>query len=497
MFLLPEPKKIEIKSGVISFENFERDISVEKKLSHSFLTDEGYRLTVNEKGVLIEGGSEKALYYGELTLKQILFNFRGILPYLYISDEPEFSYRGFMIDSSRHFFKTDEIKKIIDACALLKLNKFHFHLTDDQGFRFEMKDYPLLNEIGSKRRASEFSKDENIKEEYNFYYTKQELKDIVDYCHERFIEVIPEFDLPGHTVAVLASYPELSCRGEKIEVETKGGIFEDILCVGNPETMKLIKTVIDEMCEIFTDKYFHIGGDEAPKKRWSECEKCRAKKNELGFTDFQELQGYLMNEVSKYLKSKGKTAICWNDALKGNNLDSNNTVVALWLDKSSRSIDWANKGNKLIVESNFPLYLDYPYALNSLEKIYKFNPKALKGLTDIGENSILGIEAPAWSEHIKNFDELCFRCFPRLFAVAEVAWGGKQKNKYASFLEKTQFFCDILKELKVPSADKTVFGTVPKKRINEVLKYGKNTITTQSVVEFLRIQKNELFGGEE
>ena len=494
MHLIPLPKRLELKSGFYYFEN---EPEVKREIKKSFLTKEGYRITINAEGVLIEGGSEKGVYYGDLTLKQLMFNYRGCLPFLYISDEPEFSYRGFMLDSSRHFFTVDEVKKIIDVCALFKFNKFHFHLTDDQGFRFEMKNYPLLTEIGSKRRASEFSKEENDQNEYAHYYTKNELKEIVEYCHERFIEVIPEFDIPGHTTSLIAAYPELSCRGESIEPKTKGGVFEDILCVGNEETLKVIYAVIDEMCEIFTDKYFHIGGDEAPKTCWIKCSECRKKKEELGLKDFQELQGWLMNEVSKYLKKKGKIAICWNDALKGGNLDSTNTVVSLWFEKNNKSIDWANNGNKLIVESNFPLYIDYPYAINSLDKIYKFKPKKLKGLTEVGENSILGIESPAWSEHIKNFKELTYMCFPRWLAVAETAWNGGSKVGYSNFLNATRFYCDILKEMKVIPAEKAVWSNDPQKSLKELIKHGKRTITPESVVEFLRIQKNELFGGDE
>ncbi len=493
MHLIPTPKKMEIKSG---FYYFDKEPEVRKEIKHSFLTEEGYRLTVDEEGVLIEGGSEKGVYYGEVTLKQLMCNYRGLLPFLYISDEPEFSYRGFMVDSSRHFFTVEEIKKVIDACAFFKFNKFHFHLTDDQGFRFPMKEYPLLTEIGSKRKASEFDKNENVQEEYAYYYTKDELKDIVKYCRERYIEVIPEFDIPGHTTSLLAAYPELSCRGEEIETKTTGGIFSDILCVGNPETEKVIHAVIDEMCEIFDSKYFHIGGDEAPKERWIECPKCRAKKDELGLKTFQELQGYLMNETAKYLKTKGRIAICWNDALRGNNLDSTNIAVSLWLEHNNKSIEWANNGNKLIVENNIPLYMDYPYALNTLEKIYKFMPKKFKGLTEIGENSILGVESPVWTEHIKNFNELSCMCFPRWLAVSETAWTGGNKKGYSQFLNSTQFFCDILKEMKIPTASKTEWAGPPQKRISQLLKYGKNTITPESVVEFLRIQKNELLGGD-
>ncbi len=494
MHLIPTPRRFEMKSG---FYYFEEKPEIRKEIKHSFLTDEGYRLTIDENGVLIEGGSEKGVYYGEVTLKQLMYNYRGLLPYIYISDEPEFSYRGFMIDSSRHFFTVEEIKKMIDACALFKFNKFHFHLTDDQGFRFEMKEYPLLTEIGSKRRASEFSREENDGEEYAYFYTKDELKEIVEYCHERYIEVIPEFDIPGHTTSLIAAYPEISCKGEKIETKTKGGIFEDILCVGNPETEKVIHAVIDEMCEIFDNKYFHIGGDEAPKIRWVECEKCRAKKDELGFKNFQELQGWLMNEVSAYLKTKGKTAICWNDALKGGNISSDNTVVSLWYERNNNSINWANAGNKLIVECNTPLYLDYPYAVNSLEKIYKFKPKKLKGLTEVGANSVIGIESPIWTEHVRNFKELTSMCFPRWFAVAEIAWTGGGSKEYKSFLATTQFFCDILREMKIPTSPKSEWLGTPQRKISQLLNYGKRMITPESVADFLRLQKNELTGGDE
>ena len=494
MHLVPTPTKMEIKSG---FYYFDEEPTVKKEIKHSFFTAEGYRLTIDENGVLIEGGSEKGVYYGEVTLRQIMLNYRGLLPYLYISDEPEFSYRGFMIDSARHFFSVDEIKKVIDACALFKFNRFHFHLTDDQGFRFEMKEYPLLTEIGSKRRASEFSKEENIQEEYAYFYTKEELKEIVSYCHERYIEVVPEFDIPGHTTTLIAAYPEISCTGEEIEPKTKGGIFSDILCVGNPETKKVVHAVIDEMCEIFDSKYFHIGGDEVPKTRWVECSKCRAEKEKAGLKNFQELQGYFMNEVSEYLKTKGKVAICWNDALKGGNLDSKNTVVSLWYERNNRSVEWANNGNRLIVECNMPLYMDYPYAVNSLEKIYKFRPKKLKGLTEVGANSILGVESPIWTEHVKNIDELTSMCFPRWLAVAEVAWNGGERKSYKQFFNTVLFYCDILREMKIAVSKKDEWAGNPQKKFTQLINYGKRMITPESVSEFLRLQKNELLGGDE
>ena len=204
-----------------------------------------------------------------------------------------------------------------------------------------------------------------------------------------------------------------------------------------------------------------------------------------------------MNEVSDYLKSKGKTAICWNDALKGGNISSDNTMVSLWYERNNNSINWANAGNKLIVECNTPLYADYPYAVNSLEKIYKFKPKKLKGLTEVGSNSVIGIESPIWTEHVKNFKELAFMCFPRWFAVAEIAWTGGENKEYKSFLETTKFFCDILREMKIPTAPKIEWLGTPQKKFSQLLNYGKRMITPESVSEFLRIQKNEITGGDE
>ena len=307
MYLCPQPKILELKKGMLNFPVGEMP-KVEKKKIPQLSEKESYRITIDENGVLIEGADDAGLYYGELTLKQLMLNYRGCLPYLYIYDEPEFAYRGFMIDSCRHFFTVDELKKMIDGAALFKFNKFHFHLSEDQGFRVEMESYPLLTSVGSVRPSSNFGKGENDNTPYGGYYTKEELKDIVKYCEERYIEVIPEFDFPGHTTAVIAAYPELSCTGEKIELKTQGGVFKDILCVGNPDTLKMIYAVIDEFCEIFPSKYFHIGGDEAPKTRWLNCPKCKAKLAEEGLHTMDELQGWLVNEVAAYLKKKGRKA---------------------------------------------------------------------------------------------------------------------------------------------------------------------------------------------
>jgi hexosaminidase len=260
MYLCPQPTTLKLEKGMLYFPVGEMP-EVKKTKPATLFEKESYRIIINENGVLIEGADDAGLYYGELTLRQIMLNYRGCLPYLYLYDEPRYSYRGFMIDPCRHFFTVDEIKRMIDGAAYFKFNKFHFHLSDDQGFRAEIESYPLLTTVGSVRPSSNFGRGENDENPYGGYYTKKELREIVEYCKERHIEVIPEFDIPGHTTSVIAAYPELSCRGEKIEPKTCAGIFDDILCAGNDDTYKLIEAVIDELCEIFTGKYFHIGGD--------------------------------------------------------------------------------------------------------------------------------------------------------------------------------------------------------------------------------------------
>lgn len=476
VYLCPCPKKIEFGGGMLCFPVGALP-DIERRECARLSKKESYCLTVDENGVLIEGADDSGIYYGELTLKQLMLNYRGCLPYLTVYDEPEYSYRGFMIDSCRHFFSVDEIKKMIDAAAYFKFNKFHFHLSDDQGFRVEIESYPLLTSVGSVRSSSNFGNDEKDETQYSGYYTKSELKDIVEYCRERHIEVIPEFDVPGHTTAVLASYPEFSCTGKKIEPKTTGGIFKDILCVGNPDTLDMVYSVIDELCEIFDGEYFHIGGDEAPKKRWLECPKCNAKLRELGLNDMAQLQGWLANEINGYLKKKGKKSICWNEALRGDNLDSDITV-SLWMDRTDKSVKWANSGNSIIVENFTPYYVDYPYGMHSLKSVYKFNPRKMRGLTPDGAKSIIGIESPIWTEHIRDFSKMTYMCFPRWLAVAQTAWSGTQSQPYSEFVKNAEFYCDVLKGMGVIPAPKKDWDVAPHKKIGQTVSFFINSIST-------------------
>lgn len=484
MYLCPEPKKLELKGGYYYFTVGEEP-EISEKITPMLSHKESYRITIDAKGVHIEGASDVGVYYARLTLKQILMNYRGCLPYLYIYDEPEYSYRGFMIDSCRHFFTAAEIKRMIDGAALFKFNKFHFHLSDDQGFRVEIESYPQLTTVGSVRPSSDFGRGENDKNPYGGYYTKAELKEIVDYCKERYIEVIPEFDIPGHTSAVVASYPELSCKGEKIDPKTTAGIFSDILCGGNPETLKMIKAVTDEMCEIFTGKYFHIGGDEAPKKNWNMCPVCKEKIQELGLKNSEELHGWLVNEVAMHLKKKGKKTICWNEAIRGGNVEHDSVTVAWWMDKTNATLNWANGGNPTIVESFTPYYADYPYGMHSLKSVYLYNPRKIKGLTSLGAASIIGIESPVWTEYIRDFKKLSQMCFPRWIAVADTAWNGNDNKNYAKFLKNVAFYCDILKEYGIVCADEGEWNILPHNRISQMASFFGNVLSKGFIEQLL------------
>lgn len=485
MYLCPEPKTLELKGGYYYFAVGEEP-DVTTKITPLLSQKESYRIVVDSKGVSIEGADEAGIYYAKLTLKQLLMNYRGCLPYLYIYDEPEYYYRGFMIDSCRHFFTVEEIKKMIDGAALFKFNKFHFHLSDDQGFRVEIESYPELTAVGSVRPSSDFGRGENDKNPYAHYYTKQELKEIVEYCKERFIEVIPEFDVPGHTTAVIASYPELSCTGEKIEPKTTAGIFGDILCAGNPDTIKMIYSVVDELCEIFTGKYFHIGGDEAPKKRWNVCPKCQQKIKELNLKNSEELHGWLVNEIALYLKKKGKKTICWNEAIRGGNVEKDNVTVAWWMDRTKASLDWANGGNPTIVESFTPYYADYPYGMHSLRSVYMYNPRKIRGLTPLGASSVVGVESPVWTEYIRDFPKLAKMCFPRWIAVADTAWNGNDRKDFNRFLKTVSFFCEILIEYGIVSAPESEWNILPHDRLSQTIGFLKNFLSKDTVTQFLK-----------
>ena len=473
--IIPMPNKVFEYGGE---KRFSKNDYVFRK--NESLPEEGYELAIGEDGVFVSYSSEKGRFYAEKTLAQ-LEKENGALPFLRISDFPRFSYRAFMIDSARHMQTVEEIKKYIEAAALYKFNVFHWHLTDDQGWRVEIEKYPELLSVGAYRNGHGFSS--KNKAVYGGYYTKDEIRDVVEFCRERHIDVIPEIDMPGHMVAAIASYPELSCEGKKIEVELNPGVHKTILCAGKEAVFDFCFDVIDEVCELFPYEYFHIGGDEAPKARWDNCPFCRERIREEGLKDSEELQGYFVNRIIDHLEKKGKKAVVWNESLKSKMLKKG-ALVADWMDKENLSEAWANDGGKLIVEDFFHYYLDYNYGITPLKKTYDFNPM-LEKLDIEGRKNVVGVETPIWTEFVEDFDRMCYLCFPRLMAVAEAGWTNWGRRHYSDFVRRAQEHRPLLLSLGINMAPKKDWDPLPLGRVKGQLSHYKNFVTAESVKKWL------------
>lgn len=462
--LIPQPNETTEKSGICEkAENI-------NKINDSSIKEDGYILNIEPDGITVSASGEKGFFYAEQTLKQIKIQSGGTFPCLEIKDEPAFSYRGFMLDCARHMISVEEIKKMIDAAAMLKLNKFHWHLSDDQGFRIELDSFPELTKLGSVRKCDNFGSMCRSDKPYSGYFTKAQIKEIISYCAERYIDVIPEIDMPGHTSAILHVFPELSCCKEPVEVKTRQGIYKDNLCIGNPKTTEFIKTLLDELRELFPCEYFHIGGDEAPDDYRQNCPHCQKMIKEKKLKNSAELQCLFANEIKEYLKSKGKKAIVWNDILKGGKLDKD-TTVQRWLDPKDMSFTAANSGNKIIVSDFRPYYFDYPYGMYPLKNVYNHNPSGSKKLSEAGIKNIIGTETPLWTEFVDSPERLEYLCLPRWFAFAENAWSEQSVKNYKEFKKVSTVLADYLNKNGYNCApEKDTDMSVPK-RLHDVIKF--------------------------
>lgn len=418
--------------------------------------DEAYSLKVEANRITIDGASEAGVFYGIQTLRKMIPNSHVPqieLAKVDISDAPRFGYRGMMLDVCRHFFTVDEVKTYIDMLALHNMNRLHWHLSEDQGWRIEIKKYPRLTEYGSVRKETIVGSYESgiyDKTPYGGYYTQEQAREIVKYAADRYITVIPEIDLPGHMVAALASYPELGCTGGPYEVRTTWGIADDVLCAGNPRTMEFIKDVLNEITQIFPSKYIHIGGDECPRIRWEKCPKCQAKIKELGLvtdehhTKEQRLQSYITQEVEKFLASKGRRLIGWNEILEGG-LAPNATVMS-WIGEKG-GIEAAKMKHDVIMTPNTYLYFDYYQAANKdaeplaiggylpLQRVYAYEPLP-SVLTKEEQKYIIGVQANVWTEYISEFKKVQYMAMPRMAALAEVQWSPAARKDYQDFLNR-------------------------------------------------------------
>lgn len=414
---------------------------------------EAYELKVAGEGVTVKGATEAGVFYGIQTLRKSLPVAVGAnisLPAVDIKDAPRFAYRGAHFDTSRHFFTVDEVKTYIDMLALHNMNRMHWHFTEDQGWRIEIKKYPKLTEIGSKRSETVIGKNSGKYDgvPHEGFYTQEEAKEIVKYAAERFITVIPEIDIPGHMQAALASYPELGCTGGPYEVWKMWGVSEDVLCIGNDQSLKFLEDVFAELIEIFPSEYIHIGGDECPKVRWAQCPKCQARIKQLGLksdakhTKEERLQSYVISHVEKFLNEHGRQIIGWDEILEGG-LAPNATVMS-WRGEGG-GIEAAKQHHDVIMTPNTYLYFDYyqskdtdnePLAIGGylpVERVYSYEPMP-KSLTPDEQKYIKGVQANLWTEYIPTFSHAQYMVLPRWAALAEVQWSAPEKKDYANFL---------------------------------------------------------------
>lgn len=481
MNLVPIPNSITYYGG-----NVKTSVKVEKNIiSDETLGAEGYILRVEHDSIKLFAQTEAGIFHAEKTLEQL--RLYSSTPLMEIKDVPRFAYRGFMLDSARHMQSIDEIKKLIDAAALLKLNTMHWHLSDDQGFRIESKKFPLLNEKGSWRESDDFGSMHTGKR-YGGYYTHEEIKEIVNYCKERFIDVVPEVDIPGHTTAIISAYPNLSCRKEQIPVQTKQGIFEDVLCVGEEETLPFVCELLDEIVPLFPGERFHIGGDEVKFNRWESCPKCKAKMQELGLNSFTQLQGWFTCQIIEHMKKHNKKLTVWNESLAGGNLPLD-TTVQMWLDGKKHSVRHANRGGKVICSDFYHYYCDYPYHMTPLKKTYTFNP-ILKGIAPVMAKHVSGVEVPIWTEYICDFDKLCYMFFPRFAAVAEIGWSKKEKCNYISFERRFRNIVPLLNEIGIHPAPQQTWNPTTIERLTGTLNFFKDKISLKALSNSLGSQKN-------
>lgn len=427
-------------------------------LNPAIAQKDGYELNITADQVTINGSTEAGVFYGTQTIHKALpitgGKALGSLPAGTVKDFPQYGYRGFMIDVGRHYFPVTYLKELIDVMALHNINYFHWHLTEDQGWRIEIKKYPKLTEIGSVRKETITAPGSGKFDgtPVSGFYTQEEAKEIVAYAAERFITVIPEIDMPGHMLAALASYPELGCTGGPYEVATKFGVFKEVLCGGNEKTLQFAKDVVNELMDIFPDApYIHIGGDECPKAEWKKCPKCQAKIRELGLRDTKEhskenqLQVYFMGEVEKEIAKRGKKMLAWDEILEGNP-DPKTTTIAAWTGVSA-SIKAAQLGHQTIVCPISHLYFSNPgynrlKGVSSVERVYNFEPASDK-LTPEEKKNIIGVQGCIWTEWTKDSLKMEWQMMPRIAALSELQWSNPANKNLDGFLKRLRHQLDL------------------------------------------------------
>ena len=417
---------------------------------------EAYRLSVNNKQVTIAASTPAGVFYGIQTLRKSLpVQTTGeaiTLPAVTVADAPRFGYRGMMLDCARHFFPVSFVKKFIDILAMHNMNVFHWHLTEDQGWRLEIKSHPELTAKSSMRSGTVIGHNATVDDSipHGGFYTQQEAREIVEYARQRHITVIPEIDMPGHMLAALAAYPELGCTGGPYEVGHRWGVYKDVLCLGKESTYKFVQDVIDEVVDIFPAKYFHIGGDESPTVMWEKCPKCLQKAKDEN-TDIKHLQQYFTNRVEKYLNGKGKSIIGWDEILEGK-INQSATIMS-WRGVEP-GLKAAKQGHDVIMTPSSHVYFDHYQAKDTkhepdaiggcspVEKVYSYEPLP-DTLSAEAKNRIKGVQANLWTEYIPFTTQAEYMVLPRMAALAEVQWTPVAKKNFDDFSKRALRLSDL------------------------------------------------------
>lgn len=439
-------------------------LTIDKTIANA----EGYKLDADAKQIRIAGASAAGVFYGIQTLRKSLPLVNGkaskvSIPAVHIADAPRFAYRGTHLDVSRHFVTADSVRQFIDMLALHNINRFHWHLTDDQGWRIEIKKYPLLTQIGSKRAQTVIGHNSGKYDgkPYSGFYTQKQIRDIVKYAADRYITIVPEIDLPGHMQAALAAYPDMGCTGGPYEVWQKWGVSDNVLCAGNDKTLTFIDNVLKEITQLFLSKYIHVGGDECPKTQWQKCPKCQARIKALnleakdGHSAEERLQSYIITHASNYLKSLGRNTIGWDEILEGG-LAEGATVMS-WRGESG-GIAAAKQHHDVVMTPNSYLYFDYYQSLDKaneplaiggylpLETVYSYEPMP-KELTADEARHIIGVQANIWTEYMPTFKQMQYMALPRLAALSEVQWSQPALKDYTSFTNRLTKFTHMYDRL--------------------------------------------------
>ena len=413
------------------------------------LEAEAYTLAVTPSGVEVRGGTPQGVFHGLQSLRQLVIDGEGVVPAVTVSDKPYFAHRGGMLDPCRHFWTVDEVKEYIDILAIHKLNKFHWHLTDDQGWRIEIKKYPLLTQIGSRRAETLVGRYDKNKEgvydgkPYGGFYTQEEIREIVSYAAERHIEVIPEIEMPGHGLAALTAYPWLGCTGGPYAVWTHWGISDDVYCAGKETTFEFIEKVLTEVLALFPSKLIHIGGDECPKGRWKACPLCQQRIREEGLKDEYQLQSYFIHRIERWMHAHGREIIGWDEILQGG--ISKTANIMSW-NGSDPGIKAAQRGNPVIMTPKWYCYFDYSQTSDperyeplgntryvSVRQAYRLDPCDRLTLPD--QKRIRGVQCNLWTEYIADIRHAQHMVLPRMAALAETGWANDRKD-YNDFVRR-------------------------------------------------------------